>query len=83
MKSGDHFDFCNRILLSIQTTPKSVKEISAETKIRITTVYKMMSILEKNNLVLVTGVFHKYGRCRLFQCNGSFKSAHIILHNLF
>lgn len=83
MKLENHFDYCNEILLSIQKTPKSVKEISIETKIQITTVYKIIRLLEDHELVISTGILHTHGKRRLFQCNGSFKSVHIQLHGIF
>ncbi|AJM91587.1 hypothetical protein NPIRD3C_0371 [Nitrosopumilus piranensis] len=83
MKSENHFDYCNEILLNIQKFPKSAKEISAETKIPITTVYKMIRLLESHELIMASGILHRYGKRRLFQCNGDFKSAHIKLHRIF
>ena len=83
MKSGDYFDYCNRILLSIQKSPKSVKEISIETKIQVSVVYKMIRLLKKNDLVLITGILHRHGKRRLFQCNGSLKSAQLVLCRIF
>ena len=83
MKSGDYFDYCNRILLSIENSSKSVKEISENTQIPLTTVYKTIHILQKNDLLLVKGTLHSHGKRRLFQCHGSFKSAHIRLHQIF
>ncbi len=55
MKSANRFDYCNEILLCIQKSPKSVKEISAETKIQITSVYRMIQLLENHELVMVIG----------------------------
>ena len=83
MTFEDNFDYCNKILCSIEKSPKSIREISSETKIHVTAVYKMMHLLEKHHLVLAKGVFFNHGKYRIFQCNGSFKSAHLILHRLF
>ncbi len=83
MKSESYFDYSNAILSNIEKHPKSVKEISADTEIPLSAVYKTIRILETHQLVIATGVMHKHGKYRLFQCNGDLRSAHLKLHRIF
>lgn len=83
MKSEKYFDYCNEILLGIEKSPMSVKEISNKTKIPLTTVYKMIRLLEKYELITSSGILYKHGKYHIFQCNGNFKSVHLKLHKIF
>ena len=76
------FDKSIKILLCIQKSPKSIKEISAETNIPISTVYRMIRIFENQNMLLVKGgiVTAKY---RLFQSKGSLEGLEKKLHEIF
>lgn len=76
------FDKSIKILLCIQKSPKSIKEISAETNIPISTVYRMIRIFENQNMLLVKGgiVTAKY---RLFQSKGSLEDLGKKLHEIF
>ena len=47
--------YCRTIVESIQTIPKSVMEISFETKIPISTVYRRIQMLHDNKLLQVSG----------------------------
>jgi len=64
------FDKCIKILLCIQKSPKSIKEISAETNIPISTVYRMIRIFENHNMLLMKGGIAT-AKYRLFQSKGS------------
>lgn len=70
-----------KILICIQKSPKSIIEISTETNIPITTVYRLISVFEKNDLLLLKDnvVTPKYP---LFQSKGNFEILTKKLHDL-
>jgi len=76
------FDKCIKILSCIQKSPKSVKEISAETNIPITTVYRMIRIFENHNMLLMKGEIAT-AKYRLFQSKGNLDVLEKKLHEIF
>jgi len=76
------FDKCMKILSCIQKSPKSVKEISTETNIPITTVYRIIRIFEDHNMLLMKGDIAT-AKYRLFQSKGSMDVLGEKLHEIF
>lgn len=76
------FDKCIKVLTCIQKSPKSVKEISAETNIPITTVYRLIRIFEEHNMLLMKGDIAT-AKYRLFQSKGSVDVLGKKLHEIF
>ena len=54
--------YCRSILKTIIYKPKSPVEITDETKIPISTVYRRIQILEENNLLSSSGIISKDGK---------------------
>jgi len=57
--------YCRAILESIMHIPKSVIEITSETKIPMSTVYRRIQSLQDNKLVVTSGMITDEGK-RLF-----------------
>ena len=57
--------YCRAILESIMNMPKSVIEITAETKIPMSTIYRRIQMLHDNKLVATSGMITSEGK-RLF-----------------
>ncbi len=57
--------YCRAILMSAIHKPKSAIEITADTKIPMSTVYRRIQTLHDNNLVKTSGVITEEGK-RLF-----------------
>ena len=57
--------YCREILASIMNKPKSVVEITAETKIPMSTAYRRIQTLHDSNLVTTSGIITDDGK-RLF-----------------
>ena len=62
-----YFDRCSKILSCIEESPKSVKKISEETKIPITTVYQIIRKLDGNDMLLKRGMVINGAKSRFFQ----------------
>jgi len=71
-----------KILTCIQKSPKSIKEISSETNIPISSVYKIIKIFENNDMLFLTGDIAT-AKFRLFQSKGDFDVLHKKLYELF
>ncbi len=54
--------YCRQILNSTRDRPKSVMELSSESKIPISTVYRRIQTLHDNKLVGVTGLISAEGK---------------------
>ncbi len=54
--------YCRAIIESITCQPKSVMEITAETKIPISTVYRRIQILHDNKLLKTSGIITDDGK---------------------
>jgi predicted transcriptional regulator len=54
--------YCRSILESTMYKPKSVMEISAESKIPISTVYRRIQILHDNKLLVTSGTISSDGK---------------------
>ena len=54
--------YCRTILKIITNKPKSVVDITAETRIPISTVYRRIQILENNNLLSSSGMVSEDGK---------------------
>lgn len=64
--------YCRLILESIMYTPKSVIEITLETKIPMSTVYRRIQNLHDNKLVATSGMITDEGK-RLFMYKSKIK----------
>ena len=64
--------YCRAILESIMYTPKSAIEITAETKIPMSTVYRRIQSLHDNKLVATSGMITDDGK-RLFMYKSKVK----------
>ena len=64
--------YCRAILESIMYTPKSAIEITAETKIPMSTVYRRIQSLHDNKLVVTSGMITDEGK-RLFMYKSKVK----------
>ena len=64
--------YCRAILESIMYTPKSAIEITAETKIPMSTVYRRIQSLHDNKLVATSGMITDEGK-RLFMYKSKVK----------
>lgn len=71
-----------KILTCIQKSPKSIKEISSETNIPISSVYRIIQIFENNDMLLLKGDI-AIAKFRLFQSKGNFDMLHKKLYELF
>ena len=69
--------YCRTILESVMYKPKSVIEITAETRIPISTVYRRIQMLHDNKLLLTSGTISEDGKklflykskVKAIQCN--------------
>ena len=78
-----YFDRCLRILSCIEESSKSVKEISKETEIPITTVYHIIRKLDGNGMLSKRGIVINGAKHRLFQSKGDSVFVRKKLHELF
>ena len=62
---SDHF--CLAIISDIITNPKTAVDISKNTKIPISTVYRRLQFLQENKLLKITGGIGKDGKYFLYQ----------------
>ena len=62
---SDHF--CLAIISDIISNPKTAVDISKNTKIPISTVYRRLQFLQENKLLKITGGIGKDGRYFLYQ----------------
>lgn len=78
-----YFDRCLRILSCIKDSSKSVKEISKETQIPITTVYYIIRKLDGNGMLTKRGMVTNGAKHRLFQSKGNNVFVRKRLYELF
>ena len=62
---SDHF--CLAIISDIISNPKTAVDISKDTKIPISTVYRRLQFLQENKLLKITGGIGKDGKYFLYQ----------------
>ena len=62
---SDHF--CLTIISNIISIPKTAVDISKDTKIPISTVYRRLQFLQENKLLKITGGIGKDGKYFLYQ----------------
>ncbi|PJC50277.1 MAG: transcriptional regulator [Nitrosopumilales archaeon CG_4_9_14_0_2_um_filter_34_16] len=72
--------YCRAILESIMHTPKSAIEITAETSIPMSTVYRRMQSLHDNKLVAISGMITDEGK-RLFMYKSKVKGIQSSFNN--
>ncbi|MEX0861371.1 winged helix-turn-helix domain-containing protein [Nitrosopumilus sp.] len=72
--------YCRAILESIMYTPKSAIEITAETQIPMSTVYRRMQSLHDNKLVVTSGMITDEGK-RLFMYKSKVKGIQSSFNN--
>jgi len=72
--------YCRAILESIMHTPKSAIEITAETNIPMSTVYRRMQSLHDNKLVAISGMITDEGK-RLFMYKSKVKGIQSSFNN--
>lgn len=72
--------YCRAILESIMYTPKSAIEITAETNIPMSTVYRRMQSLHDNKLVAISGMITDEGK-RLFMYKSKVKGIQSSFNN--
>jgi predicted transcriptional regulator len=72
--------YCRAILESIMHTPKSAIEITAETSIPMSTVYRRMQNLHDNKLVAISGMITDEGK-RLFMYKSKVKGIQSSFNN--
>jgi len=72
--------YCRAILESIMNMPKSVIEITAETKIPMSTIYRRIQSLHDNKLVATSGTITDEGK-RLFLYKSKIKGIQSIFKN--
>ena len=72
--------YCRTILGAIMDKPKSVVEITAETKIPISTVYRRIQTLQDNKLIRTSGTITDDGK-KLFLYKSKIKEIQCIFSN--
>ena len=72
--------YCRTILESVMYKPKSVIEITAETRIPISTVYRRIQMLHDNKLLLTSGTISEDGK-RLFMYKSKVKAIQCNFNN--
>ncbi len=72
--------YCRTILESIMYKPKSVIEITAESKIPMSTVYRRIQTLHDNKLLLTSGIITEDGK-RLFLYKSKVKGIQSVFNN--
>jgi len=78
-----YFDRCLRILSCIEESSKSVKDISKETQIPVTTVYQIIRKLDGYGMLSKRGILINGVKHRLFQSKDDFVLVRKKLHELF
>ena len=72
--------YCRAILESIMDKPKSVMEITAESRIPISTVYRRVQMLHDNKLLATSGIINEEGK-RLFLYKSKIKAMQCNFNN--
>ena len=78
-----YFDRCLRILSCIEESSKSVKDISKETHIPVTTVYQIIRKLDGHGMLSKRGILINGVKHRLFQSKDDSALVRKKLHELF
>ena len=72
--------YCRIILESLMYTPKSAMEVTAETKIPISTVYRRIQMLHDNKLLVTSGTISEDGK-KLFMYKSKVKAIQCNFNN--
>ncbi len=69
--------YCKQILQTIMNKPKSVMDITAETRIPVSTVYRRIQLLDDNKIVSISGTISNEGK-KFFLYKSKIRSVSII-----
>ena len=74
---------CMAVLLCIQETPKSAREIATELNTHVSNIYRTLEFLQRNNMLIVSGNTFSHGKYRLFKSKHNSEHLEEKLQELF